>query len=138
MTSTWTADLWFDPSCPYAWRTARWLQEVARVRPVRLGWHLMSLSVLNEGRDDDPEDDPEGYLWVPARICAAVRRHHGEQALRRFYEALWAGHDRSDSEWIDDLETVLRSAGLRRGRWNCRRHDTDLDLFRGRFPSVTP
>ncbi|MGI5121888.1 DsbA family protein [Marinactinospora thermotolerans] len=76
---TWPADFWFDPSCPYTWITSRWLVEVTRVRPVKIVWRVMSLSVLNEGRDDDPEGDPEGYLWVPARICAAVRTEYGHE-----------------------------------------------------------
>ncbi|WP_285774194.1 disulfide bond formation protein DsbA [Microtetraspora sp. NBRC 13810] len=104
------ADFWFDPSCPYTWITSRWMLEVAKVRPVEVRWNLMSLSVLNEGRDDDPEGDPEGYLWVPVRICAAVRRRYGGQALGRFYTALWtAGRD---GDWLGDLHTALAAAGL--------------------------
>lgn len=103
------ADMWFDPSCPYTWLTARWLMEVRKVRPVEVRWHVMSLSVLNEGRDDDPEGDPEGYLWVPVRICAAVQRDHGQQALERLYTALWTT---GTGDWIGDLRTALATAGL--------------------------
>nr|SBP01254.1 FIG00820885: hypothetical protein [Nonomuraea gerenzanensis] len=103
------ADLWFDPSCPYTWVTARWLMEVREVRPVEVRWHVMSLSVLNEGRDDDPEGDPEGYLWVPVRICAAVQRDHGQQALEKLYTALWTT---GTGDWIGDLRTALATAGL--------------------------
>ncbi|MBG0829048.1 disulfide bond formation protein DsbA [Planomonospora sp. ID67723] len=107
------ADFWFDPSCPYTWVISRWLLEVEKVRPVEVRWHVMSLSVLNEGRDDDPEGDPEGYLWVPVRVCAAVRQHHGQEALGRFYTALWtAGGDRGEDEWIGSLEDALAAAGL--------------------------
>ncbi|MEO3792879.1 disulfide bond formation protein DsbA [Nonomuraea sp. B10E15] len=107
------ADIWFDPSCPYTWVTSRWLLEVRKVRQVEVRWHVMSLSVLNEGRDDDPEGDPEGYLWVPVRVCAAVRRHHGQEALGRFYTALWTTGDGGD--WIGDLRAALESAGLPAG-----------------------
>ncbi|GAA3445373.1 disulfide bond formation protein DsbA [Planomonospora venezuelensis] len=107
------ADFWFDPSCPYTWLTSRWLLEVEKVRPVEVRWHVMSLSVLNEGRDDDPEGDPEGYLWVPVRVCAAVRRHHGQEALGRFYTAMWtAGNDRGEHEWMGSLQDALAAAGL--------------------------
>ncbi len=111
--SRWIADLWFDPSCAYTWRTSRWLVEVAAVRPVELRWHVMSLSVLNEGRDDDPENDPEGYLWIPARICAAVQATYGSAALGRFYEALWS-KEAGSGDWIGDLAEALALAGLPR------------------------
>ncbi|WP_406674043.1 disulfide bond formation protein DsbA [Nonomuraea sp. N2-4H] len=103
------ADMWFDPSCPYSWLTSRWLLEVSRVRPVEVRWHVLSLSVLNEGRDEDPEGDTEGYLWVPARVCAAVRRAHGQEALGRFYTALWTT---GEGDWPGDLRTALEAAGL--------------------------
>ncbi|MFD0969557.1 mycothiol-dependent nitroreductase Rv2466c family protein [Plantactinospora endophytica] len=110
---TTVADLWFDPSCPYTWTTSRWLLEVAKVRPVEPRWHLMSLSVLNEGRDDDPEGDPEGYLWVPVRICAAAREKHGPEALARLYTAMWTTA-RAEGDWLGDLHTALAAAGLPR------------------------
>ncbi|AVT34886.1 disulfide bond formation protein DsbA [Plantactinospora sp. BC1] len=113
MPETIVADFWFDPSCPYTWTTSRWLLEVAKVRPVEPRWHLMSLSVLNEGRDDDPEGDPEGYLWVPVRICAAVRQQHGPEALARLYTAMWTTA-RGDGDWLGDLHTALDAAGLPR------------------------
>ncbi|GAA3114026.1 disulfide bond formation protein DsbA [Nonomuraea salmonea] len=103
------ADMWFDPSCPYTWLTSRWLVEVSRVREVEVRWHVMSLAVLNEGREDDPEGDPAGYLWVPARICAAVRRTHGQEALGRFYTALWTT---GGGDWLGDLQTALETANL--------------------------
>ncbi|MFD3331784.1 disulfide bond formation protein DsbA [Streptomyces sp. NPDC058700] len=113
-----TVDVWFDPACAYTWLTSRWLREAARVRPLELRWHLMSLSLLNEGRDDDPEGDPEGYLMVPVRIGTAVRHHHGQKALARFHASLWAdlgapGEQGGDSrKWINDPALALAHAGL--------------------------
>ncbi|MUL42287.1 disulfide bond formation protein DsbA [Streptomonospora sp. PA3] len=112
MADTWTADLWVDPSCPYSRLTARWLMEAVQVRPISLRWHVMSLAVLNEGRDDDPEGDPEGYLWIPARICAAVQTEHGHDALGRFYDALWESRERGGEDWVAGFEEVLAGAGL--------------------------
>ncbi|MEQ4304092.1 disulfide bond formation protein DsbA [Plantactinospora sp. B6F1] len=113
MPETTVADFWFDPSCPYTWTASRWLLEVAKVRPVEPRWHLMSLSVLNEGRDDDPEGDPEGYLWVPVRICAAARQRYGPEAMARLYTAMWTTA-RSGEDWLGDLHAALATAGLPR------------------------
>ncbi|MBB4933807.1 hypothetical protein F4561_004627 [Lipingzhangella halophila] len=110
-----TVDFWFDPSCPYTFVASLWLREVATVRPIEVGWHVMSLSVLNEGRGDDPEGDPEGYLWVPARICAAVQQEHGHAALGRFYAELWRDEEgEGHGDWLGDFHTALDRTGLPR------------------------
>ncbi|MFF7094507.1 disulfide bond formation protein DsbA [Streptomyces rubradiris] len=113
-----TVDVWFDPACPYTWLTARWLREAARVRPLELRWRLMSLALLNEGRDDGPEGDPVGYLMVPVRIGTAVRHHHGQEALADFHASLWADLNTSGEQggrsqkWINDPARALSHAGL--------------------------
>ncbi|MET0234457.1 MAG: disulfide bond formation protein DsbA [Kibdelosporangium sp.] len=105
------ADIWFDPSCPYTWLTSRWLVEVTKVRPVSVRWHVMSLSVLNEGRDDDPEGDPDGYLWYPVRVCVAVQQKYDQEALGRFYAELW-NRDADAGDWLGNFERALQRAGL--------------------------
>lgn len=98
-------DFWLDPSCPLTWVTAQWIRAVAQDRPIDVRWHVMSLSILNEERDDDPENDPDGYLWIPARIAAAVQVEHGSEAVGRFHAAI---QDASDY----DFGAALAGCGL--------------------------
>jgi hypothetical protein len=106
------ADFWFDPACPYTWITSRWMLEVAKVRPVEVRWHVMSLSVLNEGRDDDPEGDPEGFLWMPVRICAAVEQQYGQEALGNVYTAMGNRHHKNGEQDWGAMRLALSDAGL--------------------------
>lgn len=113
MTQAKPVDFWFDPSCPYTWLTSRWLIEAATVRPIEIRWHIMSLAVLNEGREVDPEGDTEGYLWYPVRVCAAVERHRGKTKLAAFYTALGNRLHKDQPQWDDNVFTdALTEAGL--------------------------
>jgi hypothetical protein len=87
------ADFWFDPLCPWAWITSRWMLEVEQVRPIRTHWHVMSLAYLNltqhggEGRDKDYLARME-QAWGPVRICAAAEAERGSDILLPLYTAL--------------------------------------------------
>ncbi|GAA1076045.1 mycothiol-dependent nitroreductase Rv2466c family protein [Nocardiopsis metallicus] len=108
----WTVDFWLDPACPLTWLTARWIRAVAEHRPLEVRWRTMSLSILNEDKEVDPEGDEDGYLWIPARICAAVQTEHGHEAVGSFHRALWTTPEGDTREWIDDPKQALARAGL--------------------------
>ena len=85
-----TADFWFDPLCPWAWITSRWMLEVERVRDIRVEWHVMSLALLNEGRDE-LSDDYKARLALakgPVRVCMAAEQMKGPEILGPLYTAL--------------------------------------------------
>ncbi len=107
-------DFWFDPVCPWAWMTSRWMLEVEKVRAVRTTFHVMSLAVLNEGRDL-PEDYRRGMdaAWAPARVALGVEREHGQGALRDFYTALGTRfHPGQEPRDRATIEAALADLGL--------------------------
>lgn len=109
-----TADFWFDPLCPFAWATSRWMLEVEKVRPVDVNWHVMSLSVLNEGRDL-PQDyrDLMDRGWGPVRVIIAAREQHGEKVVKPLYDAMGAQiHYRKVKDFPAVIDTALAEVGL--------------------------
>lgn len=108
------ADFWFDPACPYAWITSRWILEVEKVRDVSVTWQIMSLAHLNQDRD--VSDDYRRFLsdkWGPVRVCMAAEQQHGQDALLPLYTALGTRrhHEGEDFDRAT-IETALIEAGL--------------------------
>ncbi|MEV0146360.1 MULTISPECIES: disulfide bond formation protein DsbA [unclassified Nonomuraea] len=86
MTTRTPADLWFDPSCPFAWATSRWLIEVEQVRPIEPRWHLMSLKLLNQDKDV-PQEYKERTVRAMGlvRVIAAAQQKYGDQVTGPLY-----------------------------------------------------
>jgi 2-hydroxychromene-2-carboxylate isomerase len=109
-------DFWFDPRCPWAWITSRWILEVEKLRPIDVRWHVMSLSVLNEGRD--LPDDYRNFLeeaWGPVRVCVAAQEKYGPEVLGRLYTEIGTRfHNERRAQSRELIEEALEAAGLDR------------------------
>ena len=110
-----TVDMWFDPKCPWAWIASRWLLEVERARDVRVTFHVLSLSVLNEGREG-LEPWYREWLdtgWGPDRVATAVEQKYGAEEVRALYTALGERiHLRKEPLGRELYVAALEKAGL--------------------------
>jgi predicted DsbA family dithiol-disulfide isomerase len=108
-------DFWFDPLCPWAWMSSRWMLEVEKVRDVHTTFHVMSLAELNSGRDL-----PEEYRtmmdleeWIGVRAAIAVEQRYGSEALRNFYTAIGTRfHLGEEPKTPETVRAALEEVGL--------------------------
>ncbi|MFF7181505.1 DsbA family protein [Streptomyces sp. NPDC008121] len=112
-----TADFWFDPLCPWAWMTSRWMLEVEKVRPVDVRWKVMSLAVLNENRLDELpaeyRDMLETKAWGPVRVVIAAQQLHGDEVVGKLYTALGTRfHNDGEGPTREAIAAALADVGL--------------------------
>ncbi|MEU7319876.1 DsbA family protein [Streptomyces griseoviridis] len=110
-------DFWFDPLCPWAWMTSRWVLEVEKVRDIEIRWHIMSLAVLNEDRVDELPEEYRDMLatkaWKPVRVATAAWQKHGADVLGPLYTALGTRfHNNGEGPTLEAIAGALADAGL--------------------------
>jgi 2-hydroxychromene-2-carboxylate isomerase len=109
-----SADFWFDPLCPFAWITSRWMLEVEQVRDVKVTWRVMSLYFLNKDRDLSADYQARVARGLPiGRVLIATEQQVGREALGPLYTAFGTRiHHEKQDVGRELVVSALDDAGL--------------------------
>jgi protein-disulfide isomerase-like protein with CxxC motif len=110
-------DFWFDPVCPWAWMTSRWVLEVEKLRDIEVRWHVMSLAVLNEDKHDELPEQYREMLstraWAPVRVVVAAQQKYGDEIVGKLYTALGTRfHNEGEGPTPEAIAAALDEVGL--------------------------
>ena len=114
MTNKTPVEMWFDPLCPWAWLTSRWLVEVEQVRDVEVTWSLMSMAVLNSVRELSPDyESMMDRSWGPVRVIVAAAREHGAEVIKPLYDEMGSRiHLGGEQDYLVVIAAALKEVGL--------------------------
>jgi 2-hydroxychromene-2-carboxylate isomerase len=114
MTIKTDVEMWFDPICPWAWLTSRWLMEVEQVRDVAVTWSVMSLAVLNGGRELPAQyQSAMDRSWGPVRVIVAAAREQGPTVIKPLYDAMGTRiHLGGEKDLLPVIAASLHEVGL--------------------------
>lgn len=116
-------EFFFDPVCPWAWITSRWVVEVANVRDLDVDWRLMPLRFVNSEKDYEKDMPPRytrshGTGLKLLRVAASVRAEEGRASTERLYTQFGGDihvrglRDEIMDEWSEGFPEYLRSVGI--------------------------
>jgi len=102
-------DIYVDPACPFAFQTARWVQEVAKVRNIETTCNVMSLAELNGGKTDAPPEWADWLVkaWRPVRVLTAARLAHGQEIMWPLYLSMATA---IHVDKVEDYDVVIAGA----------------------------
>lgn len=106
-------EFWFDPICPWCWMTSRWASEVAEVRGFTIGWHPISLAILNEGHDHGPHKEGHRQGKRMGRVVIAAELTHGDGVVGQLYTEFGTRiHPGGRTDYDTIIAEALAAVGL--------------------------
>ncbi|GAA0466560.1 thioredoxin-like reductase [Paractinoplanes deccanensis] len=102
------ATYYFDPACPFTWRTSRWLVAVAPERDVTVSWRAFSLKILNGDNTPEQYRAATDASFRALRLVEALRADRRQDTVAAFYTGIGTRVHAGGAALTDDL--VLAAA----------------------------